>query len=164
MMKFPRPLDRGLIASLVVGQLLVLLRWITEGVAGDGLGVNALLGLAAGLWLYLIVRTVRRMKLWKKQLPPLIYRTGVLGWGGMMWLTGSIVDAVQRAGGIDHLLSDTFAWALLVHAAIAFPISMWGGYFFGRMMGGIFGIHPDPAIPLFPHDGLRTNAGPEPRG
>lgn len=136
MMKRFRRLDRGLIASLVVGQAVALLRWVSEERAeGVGLSVMALVGLAAGLWLYLIVWTVRRMARWRNELKPLAFSVGVLGWGGTMWLTESIRDAVQGAGGADHLLSATFAWSLLFHAAIGFPTTMWAGYWFSRIMG-----------------------------
>lgn len=133
---FPRRVDRGLIASLAIGQLLVLLRWILEERAeGVGLGPMALLGLAAGLWLYLIVRTVRRMARWKKELSPLTYRLGVLGMGIGLWLPDSVANAVRHSGGMEHVFSATFLWYLLFRAAIGFPIAMWAGYWFSRIMG-----------------------------
>lgn len=135
MMNLPRRVDRGLIASLAAGELLALGSWAGQA-TDNGPGTMALLGVAAGLWLYLIVRTVRRMAQWEQDLPPMTYRLGVLGFGLPMWILSTITHAVRHAGGGNHVFSAAFVSYVLFYAAFGFPFNVWAGYLFGRMMFG----------------------------
>lgn len=64
---------------------------------------------------------------------PLIFRGGVLGWGGAMVLLSSWQQAQYITGrqGTLHLGPRSFLAELLLNALIAWPIYSWLGYWFG---------------------------------
>lgn len=93
-------------------------------------------------WLAFCAWTVRRLLVRSGGME----RKGVLTWGVPVWLGWSALSAsLQVEGG---LLSREGAWQLGTALLVGFPLFLWGGYFFGAVMGRVFpqppGRRPGP--------------------
>lgn len=68
----------------------------------------------------------------------LIFRGGVLGWGGTMVLLTSWHEAQYLTGRDGHLYLGprSFLAEVILHALIAWPVYAWLGYWFGYIVFG----------------------------
>ena len=96
-------------------------------------------GLVIGGWIWFCIWTWRRLARTRDaENGTLIYDFGVLGFGLSMAATMAVVNAARDVGGLANAFTMRFAGSLLQHAVIGFPIFLWGGYLWGRLMGSVF--------------------------
>ncbi|HST58376.1 MAG TPA: hypothetical protein VLK84_06810 [Longimicrobium sp.] len=129
-------------ASMAAGQVLSPVLASAHGhppFTPELLGLRIVLGLFLGAWLLFSAWTWRRLARMRDAGGHHVYNWGVLGWGVPMWVTLALMNAADEAGGVGNLLSGEFAGALLTSELIHFPLALWGGWFFGVVMAGVFG-------------------------
>ena len=133
----------AIVASTVVGALYPLVN-LTRATP-----VNRRASLFAGawiaVWLLFCAFTWRRLSRTRDDADgAIVYKRGVLGWGVPFTIVMAIMDALRSLDEVTlpGIFSVSFAASLLTHAFILFPIALWGGYGFGRVMGSIFRAPP----------------------
>ena len=102
--------------------------WI-RGTAGSGWVLLGILSLR-----FLHTKTVREHA-------DALWRWGILGWGGFMWVAFAISMAADHCGGLTLrvFLCRDFAVETLLGLVSGFPIWPWGGYMFGALLFGFLG-------------------------
>jgi hypothetical protein len=96
----------------------------------------ALLGAAYAVFLLVGILSWRGLRRKCAKLHPLVFRVGVVGFGSVLGAATAVMqarDAVSAApAGSAAALA--FVLALVNGAILAFPISLWAGYAFGRLL------------------------------
>lgn len=130
-------------ASMLAGQILspVLMgAQVRPPFSVEQLLVMVVTGLFVGAWVLFGVWTWRKLARMREDGGQRVYNWGVLAWGVPFWIIMAVQRAADDAGGLGNAISGAFAISLLTHALIGFPPALWGGWFFGRGMTGIFGV------------------------
>ena len=102
--------------------------------------LGATLTLALGVWSW--------RRLWRYPITDvysaLVYRLGVRGFGALIFLAMTVVVPVVEAGSPlgSALRSSRFWGDVVLGGAIALPVSLWGGYWWGRTIAWTRGIRP----------------------
>lgn len=76
----------------------------------------------------------------------MVYRLGARGWGLLTWTAADIGLPLFRAL-LDHQSWRHAALRIVVVGVVTFPVYLWLGYWWGRMMAACFGIKKsEPAV------------------
>lgn len=68
-----------------------------------------------------------------------VYRQGARGFGGVMWLVAGLALPLFRAWQ-GHETPERVVIRLLISVVVLFPLYLWGGYWFGRVMAALSGV------------------------
>ena len=107
----------------------------------------ALFAIGAALTLVLGIWTWRR--LWRHPITDaystLVYRHGVRGFGVLMFLSMTFVVPLFEADSPlgPAVASPRFWGDFVLRAVIGFPLWLWAGYWWGRLMAWFAGVRPN---------------------